>query len=195
MDRTVEAAIVALFGVVISLVVSRSIANKAAYLSSVTVERSKWIDKLRTNLSEFLGSAAYLNHKVLIDNSPTKAYRISPDHDELVRKLETLDAFIRLQLNPFAKIDQNIIALLDKIPTLADTLDPRFRTAFNLLIRHSQWLLKDEWEKVKFESNPTLQAYTGRWRRTLKYLCFCWGDGSLSFLKKNIRRTSALLNQ
>ena len=38
----------------ISLIVSLYVSQKAVFINSVTVERSKWIDKLRENLAEFL---------------------------------------------------------------------------------------------------------------------------------------------
>ena len=188
MDVRIASAIIALLGVVISASLSRSIASRSTYINSVTVERSKWIDKLRSNLSDFLGAAAYLYHKVSVDPDPQKKYRLSDEHDGLVRQLETLDALIRLQLNPSGRVDRNIITLLEDIPTLADTTDQRFRTAHNLLIRHSQWLLKDEWEKVKFESRESISGYFSRWYRLWKYLRFCKAEGSIDTLKNTTER-------
>jgi hypothetical protein len=180
------AATIAVIGVIISAIVSLSIARSATYINSVTVERSKWIDNLRRNLSTFLGSAAYLNHKMRIDMQ----YLRLPEHDDLVRELETLDALIRLQLNPSGVVDKNIIVLIEDIPGLADKpLDSRFKSAHRLLIRHSQWLLKDEWVKVKFESSGPVRrllALPTRWRRQCGYSQFCDREGSLEVLKNKL---------
>jgi hypothetical protein len=53
----VIAAIIAFFGAMISTIIALSIARRNTYLKAVTAERSKWIDKLRNNISEF---ASYL---------------------------------------------------------------------------------------------------------------------------------------
>ena len=176
----IVAASIALLGVILSAFVSSLIARKSNYITAVTNERSKWIDKLRNNLSEFAGSAAYLFHKM----QTAANYATLPEHDELVQKLERLEALIRLQLNPFGAVDKNIITLVDKTGRLADKqTDPKFLKAHSLLILHAQWLLKEEWETVKLESVGISRSlwYRGKryWRRSL-YQQFCSSQGSLA---------------
>ena len=106
-------------------------------------------------------------------------------NDELRQKVETLVATIRLQLNPEGNIDKNIIGILQHIVFLADRGKPAVFSAQGLLTRHSQWLLKEEWETVKSEA-------AGWWRRggiavkrrqrERAYRVFCEGEGSLNEL-------------
>ena len=67
---------------------------------------------------------------------------------------------ITLQLNPKARIDKNIIRLLSMIPATAQsTSNSRLVGGLDyLLITHCQWLLKAEWEKVKFEAAGPVRA-------------------------------------
>jgi hypothetical protein len=177
------AAVIAFLGVVISATISLSISRRASYLTSVTAERSKWIDKLRNNIADLLGLCAFMYYKRTYDTS--FKYGQSPDPDELRQKVETLVATIRLQLNPEGTIDQNMIEILKHIVFLADRGKNAGFVAQWLLTRHSQWLLKEEWETVKSEA-------AGWWRRrgiavkrrqrARAYGVFCGGEGSLKEL-------------
>jgi transcription-repair coupling factor (superfamily II helicase) len=183
-SAAIVAAFIALVGVILSAIISSLIARKSNYITAVTTERSKWIDKLRNNLSQFAGSAAYLFHKM----QTAANYATLPEHDELVQQLERLEALIRLQLNPFGAIDKNIITLVDKTARFADKqTDQKFLKAHSLLILHAQWLLKEEWETVKLESVGILRGlwYRGKryWRRSL-YQQFCQTQGSLASIDR-----------
>jgi hypothetical protein len=60
--------------------------------------------------------------------------------------------------------------------------DPR--TALRL-IKHFQWLLKAEWEKVKSETKGTILrvwAVINAHRHLCRYRAFCEGEGSLAKL-------------
>ena len=72
----------------------------------------------------------------------------SREREEYTKKINRLISLIRLQLNPFGEIDQTILSLLESMPALAEQQDGApLRTADDRLIKHSQWLLKAEWEK------------------------------------------------
>ena len=178
------AAAIALFGALISAIIALSISRRATYLTSVTAERSKWIDKLRANISELAGLCSYLKYKTVL--APN--YFESPDYDEVFRQIEKLAAMTRLQLNPNGPIDSNILEIVEDIASLSQQrTDYRFYAAQWLLIRHSQWLLKEEWEKVKSEAAGTgrrVAAAIKRWRRLRAYRIFCAGDGSLTRLSR-----------
>jgi hypothetical protein len=140
----------------------------------VTSERSKWIDKLRSNIAELLGALGQIN----IKHATSKDYRNSGAHFEDIRKIDTLIATITLQLNPRGAIDKNMIRLLERMPREADTSNSsiQFRTIERALILHSQFLLKEEWEKVKYESRLAITrplAWWGRCRRACEYRHFC----------------------
>ena len=57
---------------------------------------------------------------------------------------------IKLQLNPEGVHDKKIIELIDHIPDLE--VHSQVSSAIEQLIHTTQFLLKDEWEKVKEES-------------------------------------------
>jgi hypothetical protein len=178
-DSTVLSAIIAVFGVAISVSVSALISRRTNYLNAVTVERSKWIDKLRNNISECVGSLGYLHFQTSLNPE----FCIDSERNELVKKTEVIIAVIQLQLNPNAQIDRNIIALLGALPFLAEKPNEKYRDAERLLIRHSQFLLKEEWEKVKYESRgPTkyLWAWPKRIWRSCKYRRFSNDEGSIA---------------
>jgi len=176
----------------VSAIIALSIARRNTYLTTVTAERSKWIDKLRNNISEFAAICAYVQQRYFMDkisygslsDAPPK-FRNSPEHDELMRKLENLEALIQLQLNPRGTIDRNILTVIQRIRHLAVQGDSLVFSAHWLLIGHSQWLLKEEWETVKFEAagwSRRLILIVKRWRRARAYRAFCRDDGSLAIL-------------
>jgi hypothetical protein len=177
----VAAAIVALTGVILSAFISALVSRRSTYISTVTTERSKWIDKLRTNISELVGATGYLHYKIISammrSGEDAKAGR-----DELVKRIEVLVSLVKLQLNPSGPVDSNIIKLIDRLLIYAEWDDDRYRILERGLLRHSQWLLKDEWEKVKYESRLALTrplSWPKRWLRTRAYRRFCNAEGSI----------------
>jgi hypothetical protein len=106
---------------------------------------------------------------------------ITEEHDELVRKIGLSTTLIRLQLNPRGPIDRNIISLLNVLVEHRESED--YERLESLLVSHAQWLLKEEWEKVKFESRgPTryLWDLPKRIYRGRAYARFCGREGSVS---------------
>lgn len=173
-QATVVAAAIALLGVLLSALVSALVSRRSSYIVSVTGERSKWIDKLRGNIAELLGALGQMHVK----HTASKDYRNSSAHFEDIRKVDTLIATITLQLNPRGAIDKNMIRLLERIPRDADTSNSstQFRAIERALILHAQFLLKEEWEKVKYESRLALTrplAWWCRCRRASEYRDFC----------------------
>jgi hypothetical protein len=173
-NPVIASAVIALCGVLLTVFVSR----RTLYINSVTVERSKWNEKLRTNLSEFIGSATYLYTQMQNDDT-----FITSDEYKAVRKeVDRAAAQVKLQLNPDGAVDANLIELLDELPATASLGDVEYEIGERLLIRHAQWLLKEEWEKVKYEASGPLGklvALTKRRRRGLAYQRFVEGEGSL----------------
>lgn len=172
------AAIIALVGVLFSALVSALVARRGTYITTVTAERSKWIDSLRRNISEALGTASYL-HGLIIEEG---VEAVEEEDNELLRKTAVLLATIRLQLNPLGEIDANIILLLRAMPAWVRRDDDTYDNFETLLIRHSQWLLKEEWEKVKYESRGISRLLTEPFkscRRLRSYRRFCQNEGAL----------------
>lgn len=112
----------------------------------------------------------------------------------LISEVDELNPLIKLQLNPFGVIDRNIANLLDKLALQADKgltttyCDPeKLYKADKLLVEHSRWLLKAEWEKVKSEVRWSIRIWCLRnhaeeqERDYLdRYREFACGEGRLS---------------
>ena len=172
------AAAIALVGVLFSALVSALVARRGTYIATVTAERSKWIDNLRRNISQALGTASYL-HSMIVEEG---IEAIEEEDNELLRNTAVLLATVRLQLNPLGEIDANIILLLRAMPAWVRNDDDAYDNFETLLIRHSQWLLKEEWEKVKYESRGMSRFLTEpfkRYKRLRAYRQFCQNEGAL----------------
>jgi hypothetical protein len=154
---TVLAACIALIGVLLSAIISLLISGRNLFVNTVTIERSKWIEKLRQNIASCSGLLRTLSYKAAAGNFT------AAEREEYIQKVNRLISLIPLQLNPFGEIDQTILSLLESMPALAEQQDgARLRTADDKLIKHSQWLLKAEWEKVKYEPRWWLSRWYGR---------------------------------
>jgi len=180
-------ALLALAGIVFSVVVSSLLSRRSLYINAVTVERSKWIEKLRSNLAEYCAETSALESELrsLDPNAELSWQETSEDLRKTFRAIDRLDSLIRLQLNPGGKVDANLIILFDVLPEMIVVKDfGGMNELHRLVIRHSQWLLKEEWEKVKVESGGTwtrLLAYIRARKRRRLYDSFCaTGDGSFS---------------
>lgn len=172
---TVSAACIALLGVFLSAIISLLISGRNLFVNTVTIERSKWIEKLRQNIASCSGLLRTLSYKVTAGNLT------AVEREEFMQKINRLISLIRLQLNPFGEIDQTILSLLESMPALAEQQNGApLRTADDRLIKHSQWLLKAEWEKVKYEPRWWLFRWYGRAKarcHLARYTRFRDGDG------------------
>jgi hypothetical protein len=87
---------------------------------------------------------------------------------------------------PFGPIDKNIIALVELISAFAESnLSIQLIEADNLLIAHSQWLLKAEWEKAKVEAGGLLARMYAPANARLhlrRYRLFCENEGAFAHL-------------
>lgn len=76
-----------------------------------------------------------------------------PGEAELIKEVDRLRHVIRLRLNPAGAHDKNIEALIAEIPRYTDASHQNELTnALERLTVATQALLKEEWEKVKKES-------------------------------------------
>jgi hypothetical protein len=166
---TTKVALIALCGVIISALFAWMNARKSLYVSAVTVERSKWINALRANIALFSGKLRTLSFQAET-NKLDEQVRLTA-----VAEINGLISLIHLQINPFGEIEQNVATMLERMPSIAEKSDgSRLRNADKLLIAHCQWLLKSEWEKVKYEVRSPLispwlwvkaQCYLRRYRK------------------------------
>ena len=76
-----------------------------------------------------------------------------PAEGEVLKEFDRLRHVIRLRLNPLGEHDKVIEALLEEIPRLtAPERQKELVNAIERMTRATQALLKEEWEKVKQES-------------------------------------------
>lgn len=123
--------------------------KKTSFINTVTSERVKWLEKLRKNISDFCGlTHTWTRSKV----------QGTPEEIKILGEIDKLRYLIRLQLNPKTEnnkpnADKKIEDLISKIPDLTDSsMKDELDVAIHELIGISQTLLKNEWEKVKFEA-------------------------------------------
>ncbi len=175
----VFAAALAAFGVLIAAIISIGISRKSLYLNSITVERTKWIGNVRSNIANISGQVHGISQRLIEDS----VYDSTDDYHNSIREIHRLSSLITLQLNPFGEIDKNIIAILVNFSEAHREASTFSWIEYDvLLISHAQWLFKTEWEKVKTEA-------VGFWRRPWRwfkarehlrrYRAFCRREGRL----------------
>lgn len=172
---TASAAFVAAFvGAIVSYVVSR----RSVYINAVTVERSKWIEALRGTISKFSGTADRISAMRKKCN-----YIDGPEWAADTQALRTLLSDLTLRLNPTEPEAQNLLLAAKKLDAAARLHSPAAVTLANeIMIRHAQWVLKAEWERVKQEAAGPLQGPRIWWRNRIRrkaYAQFLERDGSL----------------
>lgn len=97
-------------------------------------------------------------------------------------KVDRLIALITMQLNPSNPIDANMIGLLPLFATRVEREDQNYRELERAFVRHAQFLLKEEWEKVKYEAMgypSKLLSYKASTQRRSAYIHFCSWTESL----------------
>lgn len=179
---TVSAAFIALCGVVITAFAAFITGRRSVYISSVTAEGSKWIEKLRTNIADLLGVCSAIQLSIPVD-MVAKGQRTAAGYASDIERRHQADrlvALITLQLNPNDEsgIDHNLIIHMGNLVRSAEKVDNSYRIEEEKFIRHCQFLLKEEWEKVKSEARGTLKSIVPRQRkkaeiRKAAYRAFC----------------------
>ena len=120
--------------------------RRTSFINTVTSERVKWIENLRSSISTFCG----LTYTWSMSNLEG-----SDSEKEVIKEIDKLRHYIRLQLNPSSEaiLDRKIENLIIEIPNLThEVKESELKESLNELIVVSQELLKGEWDKVKQES-------------------------------------------
>ncbi len=118
--------------------------KRTAFINTVTSQRIKWIEQLRQDIAAFCGLTYHWSCTDL-EGKPSEA--------DLLKEVDRLRHVIRLRLNPKGAHDRDIEALIKEIPRYTDpSRQKELNDALERLVRVSQDLLKEEWEKVKKES-------------------------------------------
>ena len=177
-------ALIALVGALAGVVSSYVVSGRSVYINSITAERSKWIDKLRVNLAAYSALMAEQAFVLLqIKAAPGTVQADAAKLSDVLTRVNATASVIQLQLNPWGKIDENILKLVSSIVIRKSTEVELVQRADDLLIAHSQWLLKAEWEKVKFEAHGWWYRAFNFWRagrRLRAYSKWAEDEGSLA---------------
>lgn len=144
--------------------------------NNITNARIKWLDNLKTLISDFFSECADLIIKENISNEINERRKSEPINERMEAQLNRineslLDHFkminskhdlIKLNLNPKEELHQKFeslfdayMALLNKIPTSKNTYEElgvlikKMDTYSDVLILLTRYILKLEWEKTK----------------------------------------------
>lgn len=137
---TIASVAVALIGVVYSIINAR----KTVYINAVTTSRIRYMDNLRTHVSDFCGLTLHVVLTKLEEKSKT----------ELLEKIDRLRFLIKLHLNRTNEVDQKLIASLDRIPDLTHPGQiAELEDELDSLILCTQDVLSFEWAGIKEEAD------------------------------------------
>jgi len=125
-------------------VVNHRINKRTTFVNTVTSQRIKWIEQLRQDIGAYCGLAYHWSHSDMEGK---------PGEGELLKELDRLRHVIRLRLNPRGEHDKTIEALVEEIPRYTDPQRQKeLVDALERMTKATQALLKEEWDKVKRES-------------------------------------------
>lgn len=185
-------AIISLVGVLMGVLASLVTAGRTTYINSITVQRSKWIETLRSNLVNYQARvdqfgfdklAFFASFETLFQ---TERHLVSEhlsikNMNETYTKLQESLNTIRLQLNPRGEIDGAVLQIVEILHDVRMAGGAELQPLKLKLVMHSQWLLKVEWEKVKFEARGLIYQYRHRgWHTKLieEYRAFAASTGA-----------------
>lgn len=164
----------AIIGVVISAVVSTIVSRRSVYINAVTAERSKWIETLRGTISKLSAAA---DRVVTLRHAEAVGYAESVEWATDTQELHRLMSDLMLRLNPTEYEALNLLKAARKLNAAARLhSSAAVILADEIMVRHAQWVLKAEWERVKEEAAGRLQApkfWMRSWRRRRAYKRFC----------------------
>lgn len=138
-------------GVIVTLVLgiwnafaNHRINRRTTFVNTVTSQRIKWIEQLRQDIGAFCGIVYHWSHSEMEGK---------PEEGEMIREFDRLRHVIRLRLNPLGELDQTIESLIKEIPHYTDPRQQnKLADALERMTKATQTLLKEEWDKVKCES-------------------------------------------
>ena len=118
--------------------------RRTTFVNTVTSQRIKWIEQLRQDIGSFAGLVYHWSHSEMEGKA---------GEDEMLKELDRLRHIIRLRLNPEGELDKTIEALVTEITHYTDPKrQPELVDALERLTKATRALLKEEWDKVKLES-------------------------------------------
>ena len=125
-----------------NLWVNHGASRRTTFVNTVTSQRIKWVEQLSQDIGAFSG-LAYHWSCTNIEGEEEKR--------RIIVELDRLRYVIRLRLNPEGTQDKKIEKLVESISRISEDQDAVTKTLEELTVA-AQALLKEEWEKVKKES-------------------------------------------
>ena len=116
--------------------------RRTTFVNTVTSQRIKWVEQLRQDIGAFSGLAYHWSCTNIEDEGEKR---------KIIVELDRLRYVIRLRLNPEGTQDKKIERLVESIARVSENQDAVTKILEELTVA-SQALLKEEWEKVKAES-------------------------------------------
>jgi len=128
--------------------------RKTTFINAITTTRLKYIETLRSYISEFCGLILYTSHTKI--DEPTKK--------EINEKLDKLRFTIKLHLNRKNFFDKQLLDELDSISNFPNKENPEnTKNKINQLTNFAQDIFALEWDGIQ------LEASKGRLFRWQKY--------------------------
>lgn len=172
------AAFITIVTATITARTTAGVASRSVYINSVTAERSKWIDALRRLIADYTGAA-----ERVISRRKDPKYEQSAEWATDVQSLRTNLSNLKMRLNPREAIAKNLIVAARKVDQAARIHRwADVDLASEIMVRHSQWVLKFEWNRVKMEAASGAELKKLRMVEVeleKDYVAFLAADGSL----------------
>lgn len=119
--------------------------KRTTFINTVASERIKWIQNTRETISALCGRSYYW--VMTQDEISTE------ESNEIRKEVDKLRVLVKLQLNPKSEKDEELIKLIDKIGEYTHSSHAEnMKKLLEDIVKKSQLLLKDEWDKVRDES-------------------------------------------
>lgn len=156
---TILVAVIGLTGVLGGALASYLTSHQTSYVNAITTERMKWVNTLRGNIAQIVSLMFHVKTFGDAGSSYSNA-EFSAD----LRAANLLANTVALQINPRSLVDRNIILILYAMQesTTEGDWKANLTDLAHTLGDHAQWLLKMEWERVKFEARSPLGKLINR---------------------------------
>lgn len=167
-----------LSGALVSALVSWFVARRNVYVNAITAERSKWLDKIRQNVADHSAIVTSITALSVADGAGETSTLAAKG--EKITELTRVESMIRLQLNPSGRIDGHIIRMLRNTDIFTPDALVLISELTDKMVLHFQFLLKAEWETVKWEAGGLLSRLLillKAWKRSHAYTSFLEEDG------------------
>ncbi|WAT18714.1 hypothetical protein OZN62_03835 [Aurantiacibacter sp. MUD11] len=138
------AAIIALIGGLIGLVVHSASSRHSKFVETIVTERIKWVGELRSDFADF----AYSIQEVELAWDTGDAAQLTEKLSGAKEKAQ----IIQLKLNRRAELDQEIVRIIAHVIWATGGDKTSYSRWSSLLKIYCNDLLKEEWEKAKIES-------------------------------------------